>query len=181
MEGAIGAWLRAAPAGALPLIIGALSGEVPDDTSTADWVLDATLTTLLELNPNDLAAEYEESPTARALTERVFAKADQQPAELTHEVDAEPLLLGDIPADSPLAPIEAAVINVNAWLRISGATATDEEIVVNYAELKTISNDLDSLSDDEAVSDEQFEMLTTAIGKLATALRELREEQAVAA
>ena len=181
LEGAIGAWLRAAPAGALPLIIGALSGEVPDDTSTADWVLDATLTTLLELNPNDLAAEYEESPTARALTERVFAKADQQPAELTHEVDAEPLLLGDIPADSPLAPIEAAVINVNAWLRISGATATDEEIVVNYAELKTISNDLDSLSDDEAVSDEQFEMLTTAIGKLATALRELREEQAVAA
>ena len=181
LEGAIGVWLRAAPAGALPLIIGALSGEVPDDTSTADWVLDATLRTLLELNPNDLDAEYEESPTARALTERIFAKADQQLVELEHQVDAEPLLLGDIPADSPLAPIEAAVLNIHHWYKLNGATASDEEIAVNYAELRTLSNDLDGLSDDEAVSDEQFEMLTTAIGKLAEGLRELREERAVAA
>lgn len=194
---AIGAWLRSAPAGAVPLVYAALVGDALDEDITIDGVLDAVGSYVrdLELEADDDEPLEQYAPSVAKLLAGANSAPGLEPSVVHDMIDtmydqieyAEPepttigLLLGDIPADSPLAPIEAAVINIHQWCRISGASASDEEIAVNLAELRTISDDLDGLSADENITDEQFEMLSTAIGKLATALRELREERAVAA
>lgn len=91
------------------------------------------------------------------------------------------LLLGDIPDGSPLAPIQQGVLEVSAWLGISGPHADDEEIAVNRAELAALRHALDVEADNPRVELAQWELLSAAIGELDVALRALRQAEAVAA
>lgn len=89
------------------------------------------------------------------------------------------LQLGDIPADSPLAAIEAGVLQINAWLKVASQHASDEEIAAQKTALWALSDELDAPEGD--IDDNEWAMLSKAIGELGEQLLALRQGQAVAA
>lgn len=107
---------------------------------------------------------------------QTFAKPAALPAP---EPAPTGLQLGDIPADSPLAAIEAGVMEINAWLGISGPNATAEEVEAQKTKLWDLSDQLDAPEGD--IDDAEWAMLAKAIGDIGEQLLALRQGQAVAA
>lgn len=103
----------------------------------------------------------------------------QPAAPPTPEPEPTGLQLGDIPADSPLAAIEAGVLQINAWLGISGPNATAEEVEAQKTKLWDLSDQLDAPEGD--IDDAEWAMLAKAIGDIGEQLLALRQGQAVAA
>lgn len=111
-----------------------------------------------------------------ALIEQVDRKDSRVPT-LQSEGISDQARIPDIPDDSPLSAIHAAVLAVNAAYALQ--TMDEEEIRVNLAELKAASAAMDGLADHPDVSDQDYEELSHAIGALTTLLRERLEGRAV--
>ena len=156
----LGAWLRAAPAGAWPLLIGSLVGEVPDDTSTADWLIDQLATTLLEADPSHDNGEYEEAPSALVLAKRIFAEAGS-PTPTPEAEEAEGLL----------AAVDRRIDAVDANWATGLAPSLDL--------LDEIGDELNAAVDDPTITDAEYEVRTERLRLLYQ--RRLNEAEAVAA
>lgn len=167
VDAAIGAWLRSAPAGAIPLLVGAISGKVCFDVHDAAWLL-AQIAETVASNPS--GEDYEEAPSVA----RLLGLASAEPTAMPAGALADDL----VAANSPLWDIAGAVYTIGTWMA-ENPLARADEIEVNIAELRVLSDDLDTFSGDDAVDDREWEALSHAIGQLTRDLRALLKEQAV--
>lgn len=109
-----------------------------------------------------------------------FAQSPERATPAATPAPPAPRILGDIPDDSPLAPIQEALIALNAWLGISAPHADDEEVAANLAEIAALRHALEVEADNPAIQLDQWELLSRVIGELTRAIEELCEK-AVAA
>lgn len=176
IDGAIGEWLRAAPAGAIPLLIATLGmGDRPLDSFDVEWVLGQVAEAIVELEDGDL----DDAPNvARLLGMGQAADSAGEAGVPPGSRSDAPAQIPDIADGSPLSEIHTAVIAVNVAISLHGGMDA-EEIAVNLAELKAASDAMDGLADHPDVSDSEFYDLNHAIGELATLLRERLEAKQV--
>ena len=160
IDTAMGAWLRAAPAGALALLYAVSSGEAVDEGITIDGTIDdiATYMAEWEIDP-------EEAPNVAALL-------GMAPAEAAPEAEALP----QWPEDSPLAPIGAAIATLTAWQRSALADADDEELAVTLAEVAALRRDLEILVDAPDLTDADYDLFSRRLGDIEQAIKTARAD-----
>lgn len=198
VDAAIGAWLRAAPEGALALFTAVCAGEPVEEAEKTEEIasrviLDiATYVSEWDIGP-------EETPTVAALLGLIepaeAAAADLLGAEETPTVAdfvrvAAAALSGDLAAADeapaaaapagPLAEIEAAVDELEDWAE-NLISYADEELRVTQNEAAAIRTELEALADAPDVSDAAYEQLSARLGDIEQAIKQALNAQAVAA
>jgi len=170
VEAALGAWLRAAPAGAIPLLVASLGdGDRPFDSFGVDWMLSQITEVVQELDEDD----YDDAPSVARLLGMGQA-TDQLPGSSSPAEVAEPSATH---ANVGLDQVAAALAVVEAWAtRYPDADA--EEIRVNLNELHEAERLLQDLADAD-IDTEAWERLSHTRGELEVLLRERLEHQKV--
>ncbi|MDQ2995716.1 MAG: ParB/RepB/Spo0J family partition protein, partial [Chloroflexota bacterium] len=191
IEQAIGDWLRSAPAGALPLIVGTLGGDTLDEDMDAGTVIthcaryilasideagedddlaeDApSVAALLGLLPRSTPHAGQAPEVAPALPADVVARASREPAPLRPESPAaQPAdFLGDIDVTitRPLDPIRADVEAISDWTMIDGWSRDCTR--AKLGDLADLRKRLDAFADAPDVVDDAFDDLSAEIGEL---------------
>lgn len=169
IDTAMGAWLRAAPAGALALLTAVCGGDAVDEEREPieGLLIDiATYVSEWEIDP-------EETPTVAALLGLIEPAAEPPEADLP--------LTRWLTDGSPLYDVAAAVVNLMSWQRTSLDAADADELLVTQAEAAAIRESLEALADSPDVADADYELLSDRLGDIQQAIKDALKQEAVTA
>lgn len=194
IDTAMGAWLRAAPAGALALLYAVSSGEAVDEgitidgtiddiaTYMAEWEIDPeeapNVAALLGMAPAPTEADAEtdaDTLTPAGLIVDLLAHADDTPAvaaRLGVTPPAEPEASAEAAGPlGTLAVISAAIEGLEEWA--FGLTNYDrEEIAAAQLDARALRHDLENLSLAPEVSDEAYDRWSSRLGDIEDGIKE---------
>lgn len=162
IDPALGAWLRSAPAGAIPLLAAVLGGDAIEEEMDAAAVVDQ-VAMYIQSYIEDGDDLQEDAPTVAALLglTRQAALPGGSPA---------------IAADSPLFELSGQLTKIEAWIAQLGDTSPSLDVIqLQRANLEQLGDDLDQFADDETIEDKPFEDLMHRIGQATLALITLTE------
>lgn len=169
IDTAMGAWLRAAPAGALALLVAVCGGDAVDEEREPVEGLLIDIASYV----NEWEIDPEETPTVAALLGLVEPAAEPPTPDLP--------LTRWLTDGSPLYEVAAAVVNLMSWQRTALDAADDDELLITQAEAAAIRESLEALADSPDVADADYELLSDRLGDLQQAIKAALKQEAVTA